>query len=106
MATRRTVGKSPLSGMVSKPSGKPGKEAEGEAEDRPVGESEGKARVNTTISPKLLERLRDAAYWTPGASVSSIVEEGVRREVERMEKENGGRFKPRKGRLQTGRRPQ
>jgi len=42
--------------------------------------SEGKRKpLTVTIPERLAERARDVAYHTPGATVSGLVEEGLRR---------------------------
>lgn len=68
------------------------------------GSDEGKPYRTTVMLPhELAERAKGAAYWTPGLSLSAIIAEGVRREVERLEKANGGPFDSAEGPLKRGR---
>lgn len=62
-----------------------------------------KRRYTIHVSTELFDRARNAAYWLPGVTVSGLVEAGVQREVERLEKLNGGPFKRRVGELVGGR---
>ena len=55
--------------------------------------------LTVTIPEQLAERARDHAYWEPGATVSGLVEEGLRQVLEER-----GEVDPRPEgkRLQTG----
>ncbi|MCO5297783.1 MAG: hypothetical protein M9921_13090 [Fimbriimonadaceae bacterium] len=48
-----------------------------------------------TIDAELLERIRRAAYWTPGATVSGVLESAAKDYVAKLEKERGEPFPPR-----------
>lgn len=48
------------------------------------------ARVDPTVS----ERVKRAAYWTPGLSVGGFVTDALIAAVEAAEKANGGPFPP------------
>jgi hypothetical protein len=50
----------------------------------------------------VLDRARDAAFWTPGVSLSALIEQGLRGEVARLEAERGEPFPPRRGPLKPG----
>jgi hypothetical protein len=62
-----------------------------------------KERFSAYIASSLLDRARNATYWTPGATMNALVEEAVRREVERREAERGEGFPPRPTALRGGR---
>lgn len=62
-----------------------------------------KRRYTIHVSTELFDRARNAAYWLPGVTVSGLVEAGVLREVERLEKANGGPFERRAKELVGGR---
>lgn len=62
-----------------------------------------KERFSAYIASNLLDRARNATYWTPGATMNALVEEAVRREVERREKEKGEAFPARPTALRGGR---
>jgi hypothetical protein len=62
-----------------------------------------RAQFSVQIDAALVEKVRDAAFWTPGLTMADIVEDGVRRALVALEKKNGGPFPPRKGKVRTGR---
>lgn len=51
----------------------------------------------------LVERLRNAVYWTPGLTLTAAVTEALQHCVEDMEKEHGGAFPKRERQLRIGR---
>jgi hypothetical protein len=53
---------------------------------------EPEARLTLVMRPELLERVRNAAFWTPGETLAAIGFRGIMAEVEKMEKKNGGPF--------------
>jgi hypothetical protein len=57
------------------------------------------------MQPELLDRVRNAAFWTPGETLAAIGFRGIMQEVERMEKKNGGPFPPRTKPVRIGRPP-
>lgn len=62
-------------------------------------------RITLIITDDLMERVRNAAYWTPGETLSSIGARGVEKEIRRLEKVNGGPFAPRTQAVRRGRPP-
>ena len=77
---RPRLGSSPLAGALtaalSKPAAKSG-------------------RTTFAVALSVAERVRDAAHWTPGLTVTGLVESAVLREVERLETARGEIFPPR-----------
>jgi hypothetical protein len=61
-----------------------------------------RANVQGYIDAHVLERARDAAFWTPGVSLSALIEHGLRAEIARLERERGEPFPPRRGPLTPG----
>jgi hypothetical protein len=65
--------------------------------------------VNTgaRVDPDLLERARRTAFWTPGLTLRALLEEGLRRECEKLERRSneGQPFPPCRGPLRYGRKP-
>lgn len=57
------------------------------------------ARDSYYISAAVIERLKRAAYWTPGLSKNQIVERALKAELDRLEGERGEPFPaiPREG---------
>jgi hypothetical protein len=63
-----------------------------------------KARFTFHLPEDLMERAKNAAYWSsPRVTLASMAEAGLRAELERMEKKNGGAFKGRERELVGGR---
>lgn len=62
-----------------------------------------KARYTLHLPVDLMERAKNASYWTPGLTLAALAEAGIRAEVERLEKAHGKRFKARERDLVGGR---
>ena len=63
-----------------------------------------KERATFQLPADLVERVRDAVYWTPGQTMAAFMEEALRHQLDRVEKKRGGAFPPRHGAaLRTGR---
>lgn len=60
-------------------------------------------RITVSIPLSTAERARDAVYWTPGATVATLVTEALEREISRLETKRGEPFPPRTGNIRTGR---
>jgi post-segregation antitoxin (ccd killing protein) len=74
--------------------GKPAKEKEAK-----------KVPLTVTIPPELLERARNAVYWSHGLTLAKIVEQGLIKEIDRLEKNHGKPFPGRgENELVVGRR--
>ena len=53
-------------------------------------------RVNMTIDEEVLERVRDAVYWTLGhPPISRLAEQGLLAQVRELESKRGEQFPPR-----------
>ncbi len=63
-----------------------------------------KDRVTVVLGAGLLDKARDAAFYTPGLSLTDLVAEGLRRELARREKERGEPFPHRTANLRPGRK--
>jgi post-segregation antitoxin (ccd killing protein) len=62
-----------------------------------------KQRLTIQLSGDLLDRAKNAVYWTPGLTLAALAEEGLKRVVERIEKQRGSSFPHRKEELKGGR---
>ncbi len=66
-------------------------------------EKPNKQRFTMLLSGDLLERARNIVYWTPGITMVSLAEEGLKMVLERFEKERGSSFPHRREELKSGR---
>lgn len=62
-----------------------------------------KARYTLHLPVDLMDRAKNASYWTPGLTLAALAEAGIRAELERLEKAHGKRFKERERELVGGR---
>lgn len=63
-----------------------------------------KARFTFHLPEDLMERAKNAAFWSsPRVTLASMAEAGLRAELDRLEKKNGGAFKARERELVGGR---
>ena len=61
-------------------------------------------RVTVSLPTPLIERLRNAVYWTEGLPMAGLVAEAIKAIVTQIEKANGGAFPQRVSPLKRGRR--
>ena len=102
MARRRTIGASPLDAVVPlrRDEAPPAGEREVGAAPAP---RPGKERVTFQLPADLIERTRDAVYWTPGATMAALMEAALTDHLAKLEKRRGQPFERRGGALKTGR---
>jgi hypothetical protein len=62
------------------------------SEDKP--ETRKKVIVTGRMDPDLLARAKGMAYWTPGLTLSRIMEDALRAHMEKLELENGPKAPP------------
>ena len=62
-----------------------------------------KTRATFHLPMELCDRARDAVYWTPGLTLSSLCEAGLRSEIVNLERKRGEAFPKRAGDLKAGR---
>ena len=62
-----------------------------------------KERFTVNLPPELIERARNAVYWTPGLTLAGLAEDALLKALRRLEKANGGPFRARDGKLPAGR---
>ena len=100
MATRKgsTIGHNPLDQVV------PIRTLEAVQPPQPEVTKPARERVTISLSAELMERARNAVYWTPGATLAGLFEDAVLDMLGRVEKEHGGPFKSRSSNLKPGRR--
>ena len=108
MTSRQTIGENPLDAVIphTKAPTKTSKRRLAPAGTTLKPEKRGpaqKERVTFHVSTELVEHLRDAVYWTPGATLAGIAEDALAKGVMAMEKKRGESFPKRKGAIKTGR---
>ncbi len=75
---------------------------EGSSQTNRVAEKE---KFNALMDKDLLERAKNISFFTPNLSLTDMVTDGLRSVVEEYERENGGKYIQRTGKLKTGRKP-
>jgi hypothetical protein len=97
MARKSTIGENPLDAVVS---AKRTERVESQAEPARAA----KERVTFQLPVDLIEKARDAVYWTPGLTMASLMENALVAQLERVEKKRGKPVPSRAGAaLRTGR---
>jgi hypothetical protein len=66
----------------------------------------GKQKLAVKLPSDLVEKARDAVYWTPGMTLNGLVQFALSHTLECMESLRGVPFPPRGGNLPTGRQIQ
>lgn len=62
-----------------------------------------KERLTVHLSMEVIERAKDAVYWTPGLTLAGLAENALVKALEPLEKAHGGPFPRRKAELKGGR---
>jgi hypothetical protein len=62
-----------------------------------------KQRLTVTMSTSLLDRLRNAVYWTPALTLAGLIETAVEARLQELEAQNGEPFPARVEELKGGR---
>lgn len=60
-------------------------------------------RMTVSLPADLVERMRDAAYWTSGTTMAGLIAEALEDFLKQRELQNGRPFAPRLGALKPGR---
>jgi hypothetical protein len=85
---RRTIGDNP-----------PGTVAEPEEETT----KQAKERMTFHLPVEVMERAKNAVFWTPGLTLADLAAKALTDAVDRLEKKKGEAFPPRKAELKGGR---
>jgi len=93
---RRALGSDPLDALVPEPE----PTARRKRTQTPKVQ---KTRATFHLSRDLFERARDAVYWTPGLTLGSLCEAGLRDQIDDLERQRGEAFPKRSGELKAGR---
>lgn len=107
MAKRQTIGDNPLDSLIQPTAEEkkaPGAVLEGVQEIAILKKkSSPKQRITVQISLDVIERIKNAVYWTPGLTLASLAEEAFSKAVDELEEEREAPFPKRKEELKTGR---
>jgi predicted DNA binding CopG/RHH family protein len=108
MAKRQTIGDNPLDSLIQPISHNGHTTAVLEVADEPNQSSQkqtksSKQRITVQISEDVIERLKNAVYWTPGLTLASLAESAFSKAVDELEIERKTPFPKRKEELKTGR---
>lgn len=106
MAKRKTIGRSPFDSVIP-----PRQESLAVSEvpksdppkNEPKAKPSKKRRFTVHLPPELIERVRDAVWWTPGITLASLAEEALLDAIHQLEKKRGEPFPPREADLKGGR---
>ena len=60
-------------------------------------------RMTVSLPTDLLERIRDAAYWTSGTTMAGLISSALQDFLHNLESQNGQPFSPRLQDLKPGR---
>ncbi len=102
MAKRQTIGDNPLDAFIPPSTENNGSVAVLEKEQKTPSKSK-KERITVQISVDVIERMKNAVYWTPGLTLASLAEEAFSKAVDKLEKGREEPFPQRKDELKTGR---
>jgi hypothetical protein len=96
MVRKSTIGANPLDAVVPRtPDEHP--------TPHPVPLRVPKERVTFQLPVDLIDRARNAVYWTPGATVAGLMEDALTAHLAYIEQQRGAPFPPREHALKTGR---
>lgn len=62
-----------------------------------------KERITIALTPEVIERLKNAVYWSPGLTLSCVIEQATEKAILDLERKNGKPFPERNGELKKGR---
>jgi hypothetical protein len=95
---RKTIGDNPLDALLS-PATKKAQAPTPKTEPSRVV----KERLTVHLPIDLIDRVKNAVYWTPGLTLAGLAEEAFSAHVDRLKKKSGKPFPPRRSELKGGR---
>jgi hypothetical protein len=95
---RKTIGDNPLDAVV--PRGSARATAVAEPEEAP---KQAKERMTFHLPVEVIERAKNAVYWTPGLTLAGLAAQALTEAVDRLERHRGQAFPPRESELKGGR---
>jgi predicted DNA binding CopG/RHH family protein len=103
MAKRQTIGDNPLDAYISTNTGRNEFEEKQDINPQKTAKQSKKQRITVQISVDVIERIKNAVYWTPGLTLAALAEEAFSKVVDKIEEERGEVFSKRREELKTGR---
>lgn len=111
MAKRKTIGDNPLDAVVPNPQAAVTASQRGLATagtypkpDKPEKPPKvAKERLTVHVTLEIIDRVKNAVYWTPGLTLSDLAEQAFAEAVGKLEEKRGEPFPPRKEELKGGR---
>lgn len=111
MSSRRrpTIGFDPLDAVVPQLNGQQGRGGEPQPSaptPQPAVSPQSrlsKERLTVHVPLEVIDRVKNAVYWTPGLTLAELAEVALRDYVGRLEKERGEAYPPRRAELKGGR---
>jgi len=98
-----TIGHNPLDTLLPTPAARDDAGAGEASTPLPTSTRQGSERFTVHLPVALVDRLRDAVYWTPGLTLSGLAETAFDAALRDLEAERGTPFPPRRGELRAGR---
>lgn len=95
---RRTIGDNPLDAVIPRAPSRAAVVAEPEETPK-----QAKERMTFHLPVEVMERAKNAVYWTPGLTLADLAAQALTDAVDRLERKKGESFPPRKANLKGGR---
>ena len=88
---RKSIGESPLDSLLATPKSptedaKPKKSLQGNGSKKPSTINNDKQRLTVQISEDVIERAKNAVYWTRGLTLAQLTEEALDTAIKSLEK--------------------
>ena len=98
MPRRRTIGSNPLDTVIPLSA-----ETLPRSAGPPPAQTESKARVTFHLPESLVERARNAVFWTPGLTLAGLAAIALQETLDALETQRGTPFPVRHSELKSGR---
>lgn len=100
---RQTIGDNPLDGLMIETNTNVTAVVEDTKPTPTTRKATAKQRITVQISEAVIERVKNAVYWTPGLTLASLAEESLAKAVDQLEGKRKAKFPHREEELKTGR---
>jgi len=105
---KRTIGQNPLDvytpqAEAATKASKRGLKPSGTTKKEEKPEKVKKERLTVHVPVDLIDRVKNAVYWTPGLTLGGFAETAFQKELDRLEKKHGGPYEARESELKGGR---